>query len=221
MVFGLFGGKSDASADLPAEHGPLGVAIGGAIDIDALGIQAALAGGAPALEPPVGGTLIVAAVGTAKLDGATSLTRYYDNDDRILQVMSAPGGAIDTVDDVSLYRPWDSVEPMTDSEWQRWIGANGLVGQPRYDADGLMFDRFWGDGDGRVDLVEFTEDVSDGSTTRAIHQRCMLYARPVGSIDEMLLINIEREVGADVRAQGGSVEFMIGYGLSPADVRRV
>ncbi|MEO0729644.1 MAG: DUF2491 family protein, partial [Pseudomonadota bacterium] len=214
-------GSADDDADLPEELGPLGVAIGGAIEIDALGVQAALASGTPAIVPPVGGTFIVAAVGTAKLDTATELTRYYDNDDRILQLMSSPDGGMETVDDVSLYRPWDSVVPMTDAEWTRWTGRDGMIGQPRYDADGLIYDRFWGDGEGRVDLVEFTEDINDGAAKRAIHQMCMLYARPVGDMDEMLLINIEREVGAHAERQGGSVEFMIGYGLSAADIRRV
>ena len=219
MIMGLFGGgKKD---ELPEEHGPLAVALGGAIELDTLGLQAGLAAGEPALPPPAGGTMIVEAIGTAKLDGATTLTRYYDDDDQILQVMAAPGGGRETITDVSLYRPWDSVTPMTSTEWQRWTGPNGLVGQPEYDADGIMFARYWGEGAGRVDLVEFSEDIDDGETARSIHQQCMLYARPIGPVEEMLLINIERDIGEGVSRQGGSVEFMIGYGLAPADVRRV
>lgn len=220
MVFGLFGG-GDKKDDLPAEHGPLGIAIGGAIELDTLSLQAELLGGTPALEPPEGGVMSIVAIGRAKLDHDAELTRYYDNDDRILQVIGSPGGGLETVNDVSLYRPWDSVVPMTDAEWQRWTGPNGMIGQPTYDADGILFDRYWGDGEGRVDLIEFTEDVNDGTATRAIHQRCMLYSRGIGSVDEMLLLNIEREVGGHASQQGGSVEFLIGYGLSPADVRRI
>ena len=95
------------------------------------------------------------------------------------------------------------------------------VGQPEYDADGIMFARYWGEGAGRVDLVDFSEDIDDGETTRAIHQRCMLYARPIGTVEEMLLINIECDIGESASRQGGSVEFMIGYGLARADVQRV
>ncbi|MEL6621582.1 MAG: DUF2491 family protein [Pseudomonadota bacterium] len=219
MIFKMFGGGG--TDDLPEEHGPLGVAIGGAIELDTLSLQAGLVAGEPAMEPPAGGTIIVAAIGKARLDGDTELTRYYDNEDQILQVMAAPGGGLETINDVSLYRPWDSVTPMTSAEWARWSGPDGRIGQPTYDADGILFDRYWGDGAGRVDLIEFTEDVNDGTATRAIHQSCMLYARAIGDIDEMLLLNIEREVGAGTERQGGSVEFMIGYGLSPADVRRV
>ena len=56
---------------------------------------------------------------------------------------------------------------------------------------------------------------------RAIHQRCMLYSRAVGSAEEMLLINIERDLADRAAREGASVEFLIGYGLAPADIRRV
>jgi hypothetical protein len=47
----------------------------------------------------------------------------------------------------------------------------------------------------------------------------MLYYRPLGSAREMLLINVERDL--DQAQQGSSIEFLIGYGIGPADVRRV
>ena len=169
---------------------------------------------------PAGGPFIVAAHGEARLDADMVLHRYYDEEHRLLQVMAPPGAGSEGVVDVSLYQPWDSVTPMSEAEWERWTGPRGLIGAPYYDADGIVFQRFWGEGDGRVDLVEFTEDVDDGETKRVIHQRCMLYARPVGAIEEMLLIGIERDLAAGAR-HGSSVEFMIGYGLAAADIRRV
>ncbi|MFT7574202.1 MAG: hypothetical protein ACI9XZ_000566 [Alphaproteobacteria bacterium] len=219
MIMGLFG--SSKKDELPEERGPLAVALGGAVELDTLGLQASLAAGDPALPPPTGGPMVISAIGTAQLDATTTLTRYYDDDDQILQVMASPGGGRETITGVSLYRPWDSVTPMTRSEWERWTGPNGFVGQPEYDADGIMFARYWGEGAGRVDLVEFSEDINDGDTARSIHQQCMLYARPIGSVEEMLLINIERDIGENVSQQGGSVEFLIGYGLASADVQRV
>jgi hypothetical protein len=113
------------------------------------------------------------------------------------------------------------VVPANEREWAQWRGPAGLVGQPRYDADGLVFERFWGEGAGRADLVEFVEDVEDTRGRRSIHQSCMLYARPLANAREMLLINIERDLGQDARRQGASVEFIIGYGLLPGDVRRL
>ena len=224
MIRGLFGsrfgGRPEPDA-LPDERGPLAVAIGHALEIDVLGLQADLTGGEPAMGPPTGGAFVVAAHGTAPLDADTELHRYYDDEHRMLQVMVPPGGGEADVLDLSLYAPWDSVAPMNRAEWDRWTGPDGLIGRAEYDADGIAFERFWGEGPERAPLVEFTEAVEDGETRREIHQRCMLYARPVGRAQEMLLINIERDLATRARAEGGSVEFLIGYGLGPGDVRRV
>lgn len=170
---------------------------------------------------PEGGPFIVAAIGTARLDGNTELTRYYDDDHRILQVMAPPGGGPDTIVDVSLYAPWDSVVPGGAGEWSRWTGPRGLIGAPEYDADGVLFSRYWGAGQDHADLVEFVETVEDGRESRQIHQRCMLYSRPVGRSEEMLLLNIERDLGQGAQAQGAAIVFMIGYGLGTADIHRV
>ncbi len=165
--------------------------------------------------------MIVAAYGEAQLEAGMVLSRYYDADDTILQVLSASASQGDDLLDVSLYRPWDSVVPAGPADWARWRGPAGLIGQPRYDADGLLFKRFWGDGAERADLVEFVETVDDGGSRRDIHQSCMLYARPLGQAREMLLINIERDLSRGASSEGASVEFIIGYGLMAADVRRL
>ena len=220
MIRSLFGGGKK-TPELPAERGPLRCAIGGALDLDTLGLQAALAAGEPAMGAPAGGPFIVGAIGTARLDGTSELTRYYDDDHRMLQVIAAPGGGDDTIADVSLYAPWDSVVPGGAGEWARWTGPRGLIGAPRYDADGIVFRRYWGTGQDHADLVEFVETVEDGDESRQIHQRCMLYARAVGVTEEMLLLNIERDLADRSAAQGSAIVFMIGYGLGVADVRRV
>ncbi|WP_373288995.1 DUF2491 family protein [Aureimonas endophytica] len=218
----MFGWGSSGRTEVPAApRGPLGVAIGGGIEIDTLSVQASLAGAATAIPVPSGGMMIVAAYGEARLDANTVLSRYYDADDTILQILSPGAAPGDPLLDVSLYRPWDSVIPANAAAWARWRGPAGLIGQPRYDADGLLFHRYWGEGEGRADLVEFVEDIDDGESRRAIHQSCMLYARPLGQAQEMLLINIERDLAAGAAQQGASVEFIIGYGLMAADVRRL
>ena len=213
--------KRDAPEALPEERGPLGLILGGAVEIDTLRLQADMATGEPAMGAPAGGPFLVAAVGQAMLDADTMLTRYYDEDHRLLQVLAPPGAGAEAVNDVSLYLPWDSVAPMGAADWLRWTGADGLIGQVEYDADGILYRRYWGEGEAKVDLVEFTEDIDDGEAKRTIHQRCMLYSRPVGSAEEMLLINIERDLADRAAREGASVEFLIGYGLAPADIRRV
>ena len=220
MIRSLFRGRKKES-ERPRVHGPLQCAIAGAFQIDTLGIEAALVSGEPAMGAPVGGPFIVAAVGAAQLDANSELTRYYDDDHRILQVMAAPGGGPDAIIDVSLYMPWDSVVPAGAGEWSRWTGSDGLIGAPKYDADGIHFSRYWGAGSDHADLVEFVETVDDGNLQRRIHQRCMLYSRRVGSADELLLLNIESDLEDSARDEGSSIEFLIGYGLGVADVQRV
>ena len=207
--------------DLPEERGPLAVAIGGALEIDTLALEADAAGASPGMDLPAGGPFIVVAYGEARLDPETVLSRYYDEDDRLLQVISAGGRPGDPASDVSLYQSWDSVVPSGSGEWARWTGSDGMIGQPTYDADGILFERYWGEGSGRAEPVQFVEEVDDGRTKRSIHQTCMLYSRPLGQTMEMLLLNVERDLGEAQRRQGGSVEFLLGYGLGPADIRRV
>jgi hypothetical protein len=220
MIRSLFGGGKREEA-LPSERGPLQCAIGGAIEIDTLGIQAALASGEAAMGPPAGGNFIVTAVGTARLEATRELTRYYDDYDRLLQVIAAPGGGPETIVDISLYAPWDSVVPAGREEWARWTGPGGLIGAAKYDADGILFDRYWGSGEEHAPLVEFVETVDDGERKREIHQRCMLYSRIVGRGEEMLLLNIEQDLGERAQMQGAAIAFLVGYGLGAADVRRV
>ncbi|MCB2077742.1 MAG: DUF2491 family protein [Novosphingobium sp.] len=219
MIRSFFSRKK--GENLPEERGPLRCAIAGAFSIDLLGVQASLAAGEPAMGAPDGGIFIVSAIGTTQLDGNSELTRYYDDAHRMLQVIAAPGGDESTIVDVSLYAPWDSVVPGGSGEWDRWTGPGGLIGAPHYDADGILFSRYWGAGDDHADLVEFVETVDNGDATRQIHQRCMLYSRPVGAGEEMLLLNIERDLADEARRQGASIEFLIGYGLGAADVQRV
>ncbi|MCB8838400.1 DUF2491 family protein [Aurantimonas sp. VKM B-3413] len=207
--------------ELPEERGPLAVPIGGALEIDTLALQADTTGASPGMELPEGGSFIVVAYGEARLDADTILSRYYDDDDRILQVISAGGRPGDPADDVSLYQSWDSVAPVGSAEWARWTGPSGMIGQPTYDADGILFQRYWGEGAGRAEPVQFVEEVDDGRSKRSIHQTCMLYSRPLGTTMEMLLLNVERDLADAARREGGSVEFLLGYGLGPADVRRI
>ena len=220
MIKGWFS-RGDDKPDLPKEYGPLACTIGGALRIDTLGVEAMLLEGEPAMGPPVGGDFIVTAIGVARLDGANELTRYYDDDHRMVQVIAAPGAGAEAISDVSLYAPWVSVGPAGRDAWDRWTGPRGLIGAPRYDADGIPFARYWGSGDDHADLVEFVETVDDGSQTREIHQRCMLYSRDVGTGEEMLLINIERDLAHQARNEGGAISFIIGYGLGTADIMRV
>lgn len=218
-MIGWFGGGKDKT--FAPERGPLGASIGGALEIDFLSLEADALPGTPAMPLPKSGPFIIAAYGQVQLDAATTLSRYYDDEHRMVQVMSASGAVGDAIEDVSFYWPWDSVVPVSQSEWNRWTGPNGMIGQPSYDADGIVFNRFWGEGPERAELVQFVETIDDGEMQRSIHQTCMLYYRPLGRTREMLLLNVERDLDQGQSLAGSSIEFLIGYGIAPADIRRV
>lgn len=218
-MIGWFGGGKDKT--FAAERGPLGASIGGALEIDFLSLEADALPATPAMPLPKSGPFIIAAYGQVQLDAATTLSRYYDDEHRMVQVMSASGAVGDAIEDVSFYWPWDSVVPVSQSEWNRWTGPNGMIGQPSYDADGIVFNRFWGEGPERAELVQFVETIDDGEEQRSIHQTCMLYYRPLGRTREMLLLNVERDLDQGQSLAGSSIEFLIGYGIAPADIRRV
>jgi len=223
MMGGLFGRgkKEEEKAPEHKERGPLAVAIGQAIEIDDLTLRASLAGRECAMDVPSINPFIVAGIGQTMLDADMQLTRYYDDDDRMIQVMGAPGRSIEEAVDVSFYMPWDSVVPASHRDWEEWTGPNGLLGMTTYDADGILYQRFWGDGEGRMALVEFIEEVEADGVTREIHQKSMLYARDLGGLDEMLLILTQRDLKGRASEGGSSIEFMIGYGINSADVKRV
>lgn len=223
MIFNFFKDKSkhqdDRSRLLP-ERGPLEVSLGGALDMDFLSLEGEFAGQETAMPIPKSGPFIVTGYGEVRLDENTVLSRYYDDEHRIVQVMSEGEGG-DAVRDISFYMPWDTVVPAGAGEWDRWTGHDGLIGQPAYDADGIIFERFWSSGPERAEPVQFVETVDTSRSVRQIHQTCMLYSRNLGAGREMLLISVEREIGETQRRAGGSIEFLVGYGMAPADVRRV
>ena len=222
-MFG-FGKKRGQEPEKPKheEKGPLRAAIGSVLKVDTLNLQVALSGAEPSLTLPDISTFVVAGIGQSMLEADMQLTRYYDDRDNMIQVMGAPGCGPEDIVDMTVFVPWDSVVPASKSDWDYWTGPNGVLGDIRYDADGIVFDRFWGDGNGRMALVEFTETVEADGMERDLHQRTMLYARDLGhNTREMLLILTQRDLNARSQQHGASVEFMIGYGLGLDDVATV
>lgn len=220
MVFnglkGLFGRGTGASAP---QHGlgPLGLGIGRAASLDVMRLRLEESQLAMKLPPD---TLVITGHGTAPLDASSVIHRYYDDNHTTLQVLCTGGISDDCVREITLYHLWDEVVPTTHQEWAVWDGPNGKIGQAVFEADGFRFERVWGDPSTPwIPPAEFTEEVSvDEGPNRVIHQKIMPYRRDVGMLIETLLIAVERDLSTNDR---GSVTFMIGYGLSPADVTPV
>jgi len=219
MVFslkGLFGGGSKGPAPT-SPAGPLGLTLGRAASLDVMRLRLEEARLAMKLPPD---TLVITGHGVASLDSASVIHRFYDDNHTTLQVLCVGGIGDESVREITLYHLWDEVVPTTPGEWAVWDGPNGKIGQAVFEADGFRFERVWGDPTTAwIPPAEFTEEVTvDEGPQRLIHQKIMPYRREVGPIVETLLIAVERDLASNDR---GSVTFMIGYGLSMADVTPV
>jgi hypothetical protein len=165
-------------------------------------------------------TLVITGHGVAHLDSQSIIHRFYDDQHTMLQVLCEGGIGDECIREVMLFRPWDTVSPVSDAEWRLWDGPSGKIGAPQYSADGFTFERVWGEPSTPwVQPSEFTEKVqTDDGDVRHIHQKVMPYKREVGSLRENLILSVERDLASSDR---GAVTLMIGYGLSPADIKPV
>ncbi len=217
MVFkalkGLFGGSGEPAApEYPT--GPFGLSIGRAIAADTMRLR--LEEGRLAMKLPPE-TLVVTGHGVATLDASGLIHRYYSDDHAMLQTLCVGGISDDCIREITLYHLWDEFVPGSPAEWAAWDGQGGRIGAATFEAEGLRFERVWGEASTAwVAPAEFTEEVIDNEGGRkTIHQKIMPYRREIGPLVETLLIAVERDIASSDR---GSITFMVGYGLARADV---
>lgn len=212
-------GFNDGPVAAPARRttaGPFGLGLGRAVSFDVTFLK--LAGPSLAMGLPPA-SMVITGHGFVDLGQGSLLHRFYDDEDRMLQVVC--NGSVDEVQEVMWLRPWDNVVPATLGEWQAWAGEGGKIGRQTYDADGAVFERVWGDPRTPwIPAVEFVEDVTvDEGPARSIHQKSMAYRRTLPSgIVENLIIIVERDLAS---RDPGDISFMLGYGLAPADITPV
>lgn len=214
----LFGGKQDADVTPAKPTGPFGLGLGYAARLDLMKLSVARAALA---MPPMPEQLAITGHGRADMGDGTVLHRLYSDENVMLQVICADGVGPESIREVMILHPWDSVIPQTDAEWRQWDGPTGTIGAATFAADGLTFQRHWGDpSEAWIAPVEFVEDVLTDEGTKRIHQKVVSYRRPIQGTDEheTLLITVERDLSSHDR---GSVSFMIGYDLSPVDITAV
>lgn len=213
-LFGLGPKDAPAKASVRSEPGPMGLSLGLAatIDVNAYRLDE---GSLPMGMPP--SRIVITGHGVSALDGGGILHRFYDDDGRILQILCVD--SLENVTEAMILVPWDSVVPQTDREWNSWEAPGGKMRGVTYDADGIEFERVWGEPTSRdVPPVEFTERVvADEGPVKRVHQKTMAFKRklPNGNAENLLIIS-ERDLASNDR---GSIGFMLGYGLAVADVR--
>jgi hypothetical protein len=202
--------KLGRKQDEPALASPLGLRIGAAAEIDVIPFR--MLGDALKLQVPEE-TLIVEAQGFVDLGNGTTAHRYYAADHTMLQVLTVDGLSDEHVQEITLYRPFDSFYPETSTQWAVWIGDGGRIGAPAFHLDsGQSYSRIWFDNEeGGVSPVAFSEDVyeSPESEPTVIYQRVMLYGRPLENEKaEYLLAAAERT------SEGETVELMLGVDIN-------
>ncbi len=190
---------------------PLGLRHGAAVDIDTLPLR--MHADDLHLDLPEQTKLIVAQ-GFVDLGDDTYVHRYYAADDTMIQVLTARGVEDEHIEEITLYVPYESFYPSSETEWAQWTGRGGKLGAPTYRfADGTEYARIWfDDSDGHVDPVEFNESIYDDAEAdegREIQQQVMLFGRNLeaGKKNEYLLVAVESYDGET------TVELMVGVDL--------
>lgn len=158
-------------------------------------------------------TLTITGQGTVEFEDGVWLHRFYTDDHVLLQIMGGDGVEDKSVQQVSIFWAYDSINPankiMLNQELDRMKKAT-------YELDGETYHRIWFDGEGNADLVQFYEAVNletDGSDKYGIQQSCMLFARDVGEHEESLLVTYEKTDQGDE-----CISLMVGAVLSLNDI---
>lgn len=158
-------------------------------------------------------TLEITAQGLIRLDDGSHVHRFYTDDELMLQAVSQREDGADA-DDFTLFQPWGSTWPTGAADRRDFVER---LSQPVWDEGGVgRFDRFWYEGDPRpqppVQLWESVWHERSGAPVRHIRQVCMLYARPLGEGQELLLALAMEPEGGDY-----THEVMLGVPLAPGE----
>ena len=141
-------------------------------------------------QPQPGAESLVFAYGRMDL-GESVAHRFYlesaaDPEQKsVLQVVEGDG-----IEECRLFASLDEVYPESADEWAFWIGdEDGYIGLPAFeDKQGRLYDRVWGDGEGRMAPNEFTETLyldRFGEKTASVAHASMLYGRWIDEESEM------------------------------------
>ncbi|MBF0186899.1 MAG: DUF2491 family protein [Magnetococcales bacterium] len=204
------GHASRGPADTP---GPLGLVAGGMVTFTET--MFILRSEESAVEYP-GSNKIIGAHGTATLQGQ-SLHRYYLEDGRsTIQVITDRSGK-PIPGELKLFQAFDEVDPATGADWDFWMSdEDGSIGLDQFQTrDGVLYDRAWSPGGGRIPPVRFTETIrpagNSGMSSAMVRHEAMLYKRPLsdGNGAEYMLLSAVESGG------GAWVEIQVGVDLDP------
>jgi hypothetical protein len=161
----------------PAERVPeiIGLRLGGAFELDPLRLRL--------LEPQlvvegVAGTQLIEAVGVIRLDTASTVLRFYTDDEGYVEVLLEGGMAESHIGDVKLWYYYDTRAIGSDADWEQVLTRE--VSRPEVELEGLRFQRAWGGVSAESPPVAMTETTHrPGGERDDTDQFVMLYERAI------------------------------------------
>jgi hypothetical protein len=144
------------------------------------------------------GRMTVLAIGKTVTDGDEIYNVYLTDQNKeefILQLFcAAPAIGEMLVSEATLYKQVVNIVPLTKDEWSENMDA---IGFNTIELDDNTYNRVWvADHDGRIDLVEFDENVVAHNKEMSYYNNYLLYSRTFTSVTgteetEMLLVGVE------------------------------
>jgi hypothetical protein len=137
---------------------------------------------------------LIQAVGIVKLDVATTIVRYYTDDDGYFQFLLEGGMSENHIQDGKLWFYYETIGIDTDLEWNRQLEHE--ISQPHYSLNNHNFQRLWKDTGEKNLPVAMTEttDTENGSSS-STDQFVMLYERNTGAdLTEYLMVAGEEKI---------------------------
>ncbi|VFQ45688.1 DUF2491 family protein [Desulfoluna butyratoxydans] len=179
---------------------PLQIHLGSSLALDTTPF---LIHGEAITQPRPGAESVVVGYGRIDLDGSVAHRFYLESTDdpeakSMLQMVEGDG-----IEECRLFACLGEVYPESEEEWAFWIGdEDGYIGLPAFeDKKGNLYDRAWGDGEGRMDPNEFSETLfldRFGDKTVSLDHAAMLYGRWIDEASEMAeYILVSREENTD------------------------
>lgn len=192
-----FNKKKEVPAATEQFYSPLRIGLHSTIDISTVDWLIMQEGLNKTMVLPLG-RMSVLAIGETKTDDGNTIFNVYMTDQSdeefILQLYCADKGGKPTVMEAILFKQVVSIVPLTEEEWDKNLEA---IGFNTLELDDNTYNRVWaGDYDGRIDLIEFSENVVESDKTTCYTNNYLLYSRTFTSITEteeteMLLVGVE------------------------------
>lgn len=213
MFSKLFGSKKNDSPKVEAPE-IMGLRLGGAFELDSLKLRL--------VEPKLiiegaAATQLIQAVGVLKLDDATTVLRYYTDDDGFIQVLLDGGLSENHISDVKLWYFYDTLSISSEAQWEQVLKDKVSMASLAFEDN--HYSAVWENAAGEIAApVAMSETTYHQSgPTSVTDQFSMLYEREITTdFFEYVMFSAEEKI-INNQADRCLVK-MTGFDLQPADI---